>query len=211
MKNLFFLAILVSFVSLNKGFKSPEKWKKIDSETICINFGKYTLDESWKIAVRGREGFSDTAYYCAAGYLTIGYGCVIDTEFERDFIGKKISEKDAANIVYNYVYDGVGFIDSLSNGKFLLNQKIALSLFFACTDRDAFFSKYPDQLQRIKDGLPIRFTLWETFCGYRDKDGNLVKNNWMKISRRYEIALFKGNVKEVEALTFLYSKNLQKK
>jgi len=171
--------------------------------------GKYDIEYIWRVAIRAREGFRPTPYKCPAGLVTFGYGCVIDTDAERQ--KGELTESEAQALIFDYIENQVQQIESDYPAQYNRRQKIALSMLFANLDKGRFFARHPEYVDSLRVGAGIPVNVWQSVCRYKDyKTGQYKRSKGLQTAREFEIALYQNDAPKINAIGSVYEKSLEK-
>lgn len=198
MKKLLFVIFL--FLSL-LNISSTSKHNKIEKvqtntfivencvDTVTIKNNTYNYDSLYSEvlqSIRDFEGLKLTSYLCPANQKTIGYGHFVkDTDNLKDTItlakAEELLKKDfdrCISIVNKYL---VG--DTIEN-----KEVKVLALAHFTYNVGIGNLKNSRLLKLVKSNQPVDDELLK-WIHYRDKNGNLVKSDYIKQIRQYEVNL----------------------
>lgn len=161
--------------------------------------------ESFYLAVCNFEGFRSSAYYCPAGYLTIGFGHVI-RDFERQRLAlAKLSWREAYDIL---VKDFEEVFDFLAKQDFILQEHELFALADLCfnvgcktiTKRYLFqcvkqYSKAIENNEHTKADQLSKYISerFLAYCHYK-RNGKVYTSNGLLLRRRFDSRLWLGDV-----------------
>jgi len=142
--------------------------------------------ESVLQSIRKFEGLKLNAYYCPAGYKTIGYGHLIkDYEIIQDTITKEQAEE---LLVMDFENSIITVTKLIGYNKYKEPEKtLALSHFVYNIGAGGF--EKSTLLHLIKEDKSINCEILK-WIHYRNKDNKLIISNNLKNARLYEISLY---------------------
>lgn len=160
----------------------------------------------WMHYLKYREGYMSQVYKCAAGKNTVGYGYNLDAHgrkgIEKELEDGVIEYQEASGMLYKQAEEQYKQICVLLPN---LNksQKLAVtSLALNCGIGKIMYpggkkaKGYSTFWNKLKNGQVPNF---ETYCRYKTPGGVVVTSKWLQDARKFEKALFTGNLTYVKA------------
>jgi len=163
--------------------------------------------KEWMWYLKSREGYIPQQYYCPAGKSTIGYGHNIDAHGKKScskfLSGDRVSYQSATQLLVKDVENQYKWlmakVPHLSR-----NQALAVtSLLLNCGSAKIQFvggkqkNGYSVFWKNLISGRTPNFMVYNK---YKTPDGRVVVATNLTKSRRFEQALFEGNIKFVQQL-----------
>lgn len=138
-------------------------------------------------SIKKFEGLRLTSYNCPANQKTIGYGHCIKN---IDNLGDTITLTQAENLLMQDFNHAITFVKEHVKGLSIENNNIkilALAHFAFNVGVGTFENS--SIIENIKNNIPINEILLK-YIHYRNKEQQLIKSNYLKQIRQYEIDLF---------------------
>lgn len=156
---------------------------------ITINLFNYNDTTYNKVlnSIKKFEGLKLTSYNCPANQKTIGYGHYVKN---TDNLSDTITLIQAEKLLMQDFNHAITFIKGRVKGLSIENNNVkilALAHFVFNVGVGTFENS--SIIENIKNNIPINETLLK-YIHYRNKDKQLIKSNYLKQIRQYEIDLF---------------------
>lgn len=184
------IILLVFFIILSTIVASGPSCK-IDKSVYHMEVYNYNkLYNSVLQSIKEFEGLKLEAYYCPAGYKTIGYGHLI-----RDYeaIDDSITIQQADSLLINDFEESIStIVRILKYGRYDQPEKTLALAHFVFNIGAGGFEK-STLLHLIKQDKPIKYEMLK-WVHYRDVNNKLIISNNLKNMRLYEISLY-SNIK----------------
>lgn len=161
-------------------------------------FGEYTLYQATIFKYLAVEGLVLEEYECAAGYKTFGVGCVVDTPEEEALVASGLTYEKVITHLTNEHMNMVARVEKDAPKKYNKRQKYALAMLYLSIGYERFWKKNQKLRRAYEEGHGIPERTWLKQCNYLSKKtGKYVRSEHLYRSKQFEVALFKGNEKEL--------------
>lgn len=161
-------------------------------------FGNHTLYQATVFKYLAVEGLILDEYECAAGYRTFGIGCVVDTPEEEELVRSGVTYEKAVKHLMDEHLKMVQRVEKDAPGMYNRRQKYALAMLYLSIGYERFWKKNQRLRRAYEEGHGIPERTWLKQCNYLSKKtGKYVRSEHLYRSKQFEVALFKGNEKEL--------------
>lgn len=154
-----------------------------------------------------REGYEAEPYICPAGYKTVGFGNVIDTDKERKLFNKGMSFSEAKAVLAGQLESESAWIERQCPKKYNQRQKLALCGLGLSIGWGRIQDKYTGFWNEIKSGKPS--ARWLKHCRYYTPKGVLKESKNLRDTRELEWRLFRFNKEDQKWLLKRHQQNIE--
>ena len=154
------------------------------------------------------EGIVLDMYSCAAGYRTFGIGCVADTPEEKALVRSGLTYPKVRKHLEEEWTKMMNLVERDAPKQYNQQQKAALAMLFLSIGYERFWDKNKNLKLAYKNGAGIPESRWLKQCNYKStKTGKYVRSENLYRSKKFEVALFKGDVDFIVESTKRFKKD----
>lgn len=164
------------------------------------------LESNLKI-LKEFEGFRSEAYICSGGEVTLGYGCLYDTNYKKFKLGDTLTQEEANDLLLFHIGEfEKGLNVALKDIPLHQNCKDAITMLCFNIGITAFLkSTLYKEIQRDKNNLEAIQKQWLRWCY---ADGKKLKG--LENRRKAEFDLYKKGILNQYSKSEIYDKYVHK-